>query len=77
MGKRYTKEETSPIRALTHEGHTIKEIAETLGRPEAGIRNIRYRKNLKADTKESRARIQTKSFECVPKEFNRRTKKYS
>ena len=53
MGKRYTKQEISQIQALTTEGHTIIEIAETLGRPEAGIRNIRHRKKLKVDTKES------------------------
>ena len=50
MGKRYTKQEISQIQALTAEGHTITEIAETLGRPEAGIRNIRHRKKLKTKT---------------------------
>ena len=53
MGKRYTKEEISRIKALTEEGLTSQEIASQLGRPEAGIRNIRYRMNLKRDTKES------------------------
>ena len=53
MGKRYTKEEKSQIQALTHEDHTIKEIAEILGRPEAGIRNIQYRMKLKTKTKQS------------------------
>lgn len=51
MGKRYTKQEISQIQALTKEGHTIKKIAETLGRPEAGIRNIRHRNKLKTKTK--------------------------
>ena len=53
MGKRYTKQEISQIQALTHEGHTIKEIAEALGRPEAGIRNTRHRHKLKTKTKKT------------------------
>jgi hypothetical protein len=53
VGKRYTKEEISQIQTLTIEGLTSNEIASQLGRPEAGIRNIRYRMNLKRDTKES------------------------
>ena len=53
MGKRYTKEEISRIQALTEEGLTSNEIATQLGRPGAGIRNIRYRLKLKADRKES------------------------
>ena len=53
MGKRYTKEEISQIQALSQEGRTIQEIADMLGRPEAGIRNIRHRKNLKTKTQRS------------------------
>jgi len=53
VGKRYTKEEISQIKALYTEGKTSREIASQLGRPEAGVRNIRYRMNLKRATKES------------------------
>ena len=53
MGKRYTKEEINQIQALTIEGHTIQEIASRLGRPEAGIRNIRHRMKLKTKTRQS------------------------
>ncbi len=53
MGKRYTKQEISQIQTLTREGHTIKQIAKTLGRPEAGIRNIRHRNKLKTKTKKT------------------------
>ena len=53
MGKRYSKEEINQIQILTEEGLTSNEIATQLERPEAGIRNIRYRLNLKRETKES------------------------
>ena len=53
MGKRYTKEEISRIQALTEEGLTSNEIASKLGRPEGGIRNIRYRLKMKTNQKES------------------------
>ena len=53
MSKRYTKQEISQIQALTQEGHTIKQIADVLGRPEAGIRNIRHRNKLKTKTKKT------------------------
>jgi hypothetical protein len=53
VGKPYTKEEISRINALHAEGMTSREIASQLGRPEAGVRNIRYRMNLKRETKES------------------------
>ena len=53
MGKRYTREEISQIQALTEEGLTSNEIATRLGRPEAGVRNIRYRLKIKTDRKES------------------------
>ena len=53
MGKRYTKQEIGQIQALTEQGLTIKQIAEALGRPKAGIRNIRHRTKLKAETRES------------------------
>ena len=43
------------LEAMTEEGLTIKEIAQKLGRSEAGIRNLRYRKRLvkrtESDTK--------------------------
>jgi hypothetical protein len=53
VGKRYTREEIDQIKTLYAEGLTSQEIASQLGRPEAGIRNIRYRMNLKRETKES------------------------
>jgi chromosome segregation ATPase len=53
VGKRYTKEEISRIQALTEEGLTSNEIAIQLDRPEAGIRNIRYRMKMKLNQKES------------------------
>ena len=46
MGNRYSREELGRIEALIEEGLTSKEIAERLGRSEAGIRNLRYRKKL-------------------------------
>ena len=53
MGKRYTREEISQIQALTEEGLTSNEIATRLGRPEAGVRNIRYRLKIKTNQKQS------------------------
>ena len=53
MGKRYTKEEIIQIQILTQKGHTIKDIANVLGRPEAGIRNIRHRTKIKFETRET------------------------
>jgi hypothetical protein len=53
VGKRYTKEEISQIQALTIEGLSSREIADRLGRPEAGIRNLRHRMKLKTTTKET------------------------
>ena len=46
-GKRYSRAEINQIRALIDEGLSNREIASKLGRPEAGIRNIRYRQGLK------------------------------
>jgi ParB-like chromosome segregation protein Spo0J len=45
-GRRTSKEELMQLEAMTEEGLTIREIAERLGRSEAGIRNLRYRKGL-------------------------------
>ena len=53
MGKRYTKEEIKHIRDQTDEGLSSREIANRLGRPEAGIRNLRHRMKLKTTTKET------------------------
>ena len=53
MGKRYTKDEINQIQALSGEGLTLDEIASQLGRPEAGIRNIRYRMKMKTSRRES------------------------
>jgi IS30 family transposase len=46
-GKRYSKDETNQIKTLIGEGLSNREIASKLSRPEAGIRNIRYRQGLK------------------------------
>ena len=43
MGRRYTGKEIDLIRTLTDGGLSSGEIADRLGRPKAGIRNIRYR----------------------------------
>ena len=53
MGKRYTREEISQIQSLISDGLTTREIATRLGRPEAGIRNLRHRTKLKAETRET------------------------
>ena len=45
-GRRTSKEELQQIEVLVDEGLTNREIAEKLGRSEAGIRNIRFRKGL-------------------------------
>ena len=70
MGKRYTKEEISQIKALTNEGLTDGEIAAKLDRSENGVRNIRYRMNLKADTKESLEQL-GKNRAILTKDVNR------
>jgi hypothetical protein len=41
MRRRYSREELNQIKSLAEEGLTSREIAERLGRPEAGIRNAR------------------------------------
>ena len=46
MGCRYSREELGQIEAFVEEGLTTREIAERLGRSEAGIRNLCYRKRL-------------------------------
>ena len=53
MGRRYTKEEIKQIKALAEEGLTNQDIAERIGRAEAGIRNLRHRLKLKTTTKET------------------------
>jgi IS30 family transposase len=45
-GRRTTKEELTQIEVMSKEGLTCKEIAKWLGRSEAGIRNLRYKKRL-------------------------------
>ncbi len=57
MGKRYTKDEISRIQTLTEQGLTSNKIASLLGRPEAGIRNIRYRMKIRAKQKEDIGRL--------------------
>jgi hypothetical protein len=53
VGKRYAKEEIDQIRSLTEEGLSSREIAERIGRPEAGIRNLRHRMKLKTTTQQT------------------------
>ena len=45
-GRRTSKEELQQVEDLVEERLTNREIAEKLDRTEAGIRNLRYRKNL-------------------------------
>ena len=45
-GRRTSKEELTQLETLVEEGLTNRQIAERLGRSEAGIRNLRYRKRL-------------------------------
>jgi IS30 family transposase len=45
-GRRTTKEELTQLEALTKEGLTTREVAQKLGRSEAAIRNLRYKKRL-------------------------------
>jgi IS30 family transposase len=52
MGYRYTRDEISQVERLVSQGLTSREIAKRLSRSEAGIRNIRYRKKLIAETVE-------------------------
>ena len=51
-GRRNTKQELIQLEAFVQEGLTTKQIAETLGRSEAGIRNICYRKRLVRKTED-------------------------
>ena len=60
MGKRYTKDEISQIQMLSGEGLTLRDIASQLGRPEAGIRNIRYRVKMKTSRRESIKQLSAK-----------------
>lgn len=53
MRRWYSREELNQINSLTKEGLTSREIAERLGRPEAGIRNVRYRLKMERRTKET------------------------
>ena len=53
MGKRYSEQEMGNIRELVSEGYTDRDIGDTLGRTENGIRNLRYRLNLKKEREES------------------------
>jgi len=53
MGARYSREDLEQIKARIAEGLTNREIATGLGRTEAGIRNLRYRLKLEADTRET------------------------
>jgi DNA-binding NarL/FixJ family response regulator len=48
VGKRYSKEEFMQINALVAEGLTNEDVATRLGRSEAAIRGIRFRKKMKA-----------------------------
>jgi IS30 family transposase len=50
MPKRYSQEEMKQIQNLVAQRLSNREIAQRLGRPEAGIRNIRHRLKLKINT---------------------------
>jgi predicted transcriptional regulator len=50
LGKRFTGAEREQIKIHVSEGLTNREIAERLGRTEAAVRNMRYRKGLKTET---------------------------
>ena len=45
---------------LSGEGLTLRDIASQLGRPEAGIRNIRYRVKMKTSRRESMNQLSAK-----------------
>jgi transposase len=51
MPERYSQEETRQIQDLVVQGSPNREIAQRLGRAEAGIRNIRHRLKLKTNTR--------------------------
>ena len=51
MPKHYSQEETEQIRNFVVQGLSNREIAQRLGRAEAGIRNIRHRLKLKTNTR--------------------------
>jgi predicted nuclease with TOPRIM domain len=53
VGKRYTQEEIDQIQVLTSNGLTDGQIATRLNRSENAIRNLRHRKKLKAETKQT------------------------
>jgi len=53
VGTRYSRQELEQIKALASEGLTNTEIATRLNRTEAGIRNIRHRLKLEADTRDT------------------------
>ena len=51
MPKHYLQQETKQIQDLVTQGLSNREIAQRLGRAEAGIRNIRHRLRLKTNTR--------------------------
>ena len=51
MPKSYSLEEIKQIQNLVSQGFSNREIAQRLGRAEAGIRNIRHRLKLKTNTR--------------------------
>jgi len=52
VGSRYSREEMDQIKTLIMHDLSNREIASKLRRSEAGIRNIRYRLNLKRKTRD-------------------------
>ena len=58
MGKRYAREEIKQIQAMVTDGLTDREIATRLNRSEDGIRNIRHRSRMKAETTKSLQTLQ-------------------
>jgi len=58
VGKRYAREEIKQIQAMVTDGLTDREIATRLNRSEDGIRNIRHRSRMKAETTKSLQTLQ-------------------
>jgi hypothetical protein len=63
MPKRYSQEEIKQIQNLVAQRLSNREIAQHLGRAEAGIRNIRHRLKLKTNTQNQlRSLLQEKNL---------------
>ena len=63
MGKRYSKEEINRINELANHGLTNEKIAQKMGRTTNGIRNIRHRKNLRTQTRNTINKLNQRKLE--------------